>query len=254
MGGGKPSEIEAWVIEDVEVGERVQGQFPPLDISEEIGVTYGESYTLNRQSAILQFLHGNARTISFTGRLFAAHRLEDITKPLQILQAWAKRDIQQERPRTLIFWVGDGTLAMRCVLESLSDITYRTFRNDGSPRDIVFTVNLLEYVPFSLAEMESDTRWHRARLHDYYEWLAQREYGDPMKGVIVRNDHPTKRVLQPGEVVKLPSPAKMLGRVAEPVSVSLEGAFDREESPQRTLRIAIFDRRNRDYVSHTTGG
>jgi hypothetical protein len=109
-------------------------------------------------------------------------------------------------------------------------------------------------VPYSLEEMESETRWHRARLHDYYEWLAQREYGDPMKGVIIRNDQPTKLVLQPGEIVKLPSPGNLLGRVAAPASIALEGAFDREESPQRTLRISMFDRRNRSYVSHTTGG
>jgi hypothetical protein len=231
--------------------DEIQGQFPVLGVTQEVGSTYGESFALNRKTPILQFLHGNSERISFEGRLYAETAVDDLYKHIKLLLSWAERDEDLKRPPVLGFWVGNASLSLNCILESVSNIVYHSFRDDGSPRDITFTLNLREYVPYSL-EIESggETRYHRAKLHDYYEWLTQREYRDPMLGVYIRGQHPTKPSLAVGDVVKLPSIDSLRTVKVQPSSISLKTSFGRKDTVQRTLRILVQDRLNVSYVSH----
>jgi len=169
-----------------------------------------------------------------------------------VLHLQRARDYALMRPPVLHFWVGDYTLKIdNCILESLSGITYHDFRDDGSPREISFTVNLREYTEFSLlVEAGGETRYHRAKEHDYYERITEREYGDPMLGVVIRDRHPTKPNLEVGEVVKLPSAEVMRGIVPQQTSLALQTAFGRRDTAQKRLRDLVFDRLNLVHTSH----
>lgn len=246
----KMTELESWFLANDEKGEEFQGQFPPKNVTHNVGATYGEAFTLNRQNAILQFLHGDSDTITFAARLFAETAIVDLLKPYQMLVSWARRDPDLLRPPVLLFYIGNATVAMTCVIESLGGIVYHDFRDDGSPRDITFQITLRQYVPYSLESTESDTRYHLAKTHDYYEWLAQREYGDPMLGVTIRQNHPTKPILSVGDMVVLPSRSTMRKTTASAKSIVLRTAYGRKDTPQRDLRIEVFDRLNRSFVSH----
>jgi len=248
------SELESWFLVNLDTQEEIQGQFPPVEVTQDVSGTYGESHSLNRQSAITQFLHGNSDTISFQGRLFTEDIFQSISAKLKLLQSWVRRDPDKYRPPVLLFYVGDATLkADQCNLEALSGITYHSFRRDGSPRDVTFTINLREYVPFSLEVVAAgETRYHRARFRDYHEAIAQREYGNPMLGVVVRQQHPNKALLEVGDVVKLLSIDVMRKEKAKPTSIALKTAYGRRDTPQRALRIEVFDQRNIERTSYIT--
>ena len=244
--------VAKWYLYNLDTDDKIEGQFPPEDTVQELSAAYAEESPLNRQHPIKQFLHGNSERVSFRGRLFAYTMDQSLVRPLRMLQSWTKRDKDLFRPPILHFWVGDSTLKIeQCVLEAISNIVYHDFRKDGSPRDISFTINLSEFVPFELiVEEGGDTRYHRARDRDYYEWLAQREYGDPMLGAAIRNDHPTQPLLEAGDVVKLPSASNMRKIVVKTQSLALRTAYGRKSTPQRDLRVAAFDRLNRVHYSH----
>jgi len=242
----------SWFLYNLDTDDKIEGQFPAEDVTQEMAVVFAESTALNRQNPILQFVRGTAEVVSFTGRLFAEDATANLFKPLRMLQSWTKRDAQLMRPPILHFWIGDSTLKVdKCILESLSGITYHDFREDGSPRDISFTVNLREYTEFSLlVEAGGETRYHRAKEHDYYERITEREYGDPMLGVVIRDRQPTKPNLEVGEIVKLPSAEVMRGIVPQQTSLALQTAFGRRNTPQRRLRDFVFDRLNLAHTSH----
>lgn len=245
------SDLESWFLGNVDTGEQYQGQFPAEEVAHEVGATYGDVHSLNRQSAITQFLHGNIETLSLPTRLYAETAIDNLWDSLKMLLSWVKRDESLQRPPVLLFWIGDATVSMTCLLESVSGITYHSFRDDGSPRDVSFTLNLREFVDYLPFETGAgETRYHRARLHDYYEWLTQREYGDPMLGVVIRDRHPTKGALSVGDVVKLPDVDNLRTVRAEPTSIAMKTSFGRRETDQRNLRLEVLDRLNTTYYSH----
>jgi hypothetical protein len=250
------SQKVSWFLSNMDTGEQIEGQFPPEDLTQEMGGTFAEESPLNRQHPIAQFLHGNSETVSFTGRLFAETSIDSLTKPLRMLQNWTKRDPNLFRPPTLLFWVGDATVNLaECILERPLSIKYRSFRNNGSPRDISFTVNLREYVPYSLlVESGGETRYHQARDRDYYEWLCQREYSDPMLGVVIRDRHPDHGLLAAGDIAKLPSAETLRKAKPQTTSIALKTAYGRKDTPQRNLRVGVFDRLNRIHTSHVVLG
>lgn len=246
-----------WYLYNLDTDDKFEGQFPPEAVTQDLSAAFSESSALNRQNPIIQFLHGNSERVSFRGRLFAEDSTVNLIKPLRLLRKWTKRDPDLFRPPILHFWIGDSTVKLdQCLLESVAGISFQSFRDDGSPRDISFTINLREYVPYSLiAETGGETRYHRAREGDYYEWLAQREYGQPMHGVVIRDRHPDQEgVLDVNDIVKLPSPEAMRRVVAEPTSIALQTAYGRNDTPQRRLRIDMFDRRNKSHVSYVVLG
>lgn len=253
-------ELESWFLANDETLEEFQGQFPPQEINHEISAAWAEDYALNRQHSILSFLHGNAETLAFQARLFALDATDDIVKRFRMLVGWTKRDPDLKRPPILQFWIGNAAVSFRrCILEAVTGIVYHDFRSDGSPRDVEFTLNLREYHPYEFVFMmagesgTSQTRYHRARLHDYYEWIAEREYGDPMRGIEIRNNHPSKPNLQPADIVVLPSRENLSTSAPRPSSIALSTAFGRADTPQRALRQEMLDSRNRSFTSLIQG-
>jgi len=248
------SNLNKWWLANDEIGEEIEGQFPAEDVNHDISATYAESTALSRQNAILHFVHGNSETVSFRGLFFADGSTENVYKIFAMLRSWAKVNPDLGRPPVLQFWVGDAHLALRqCVIEGISNIEYGEPRSDGSLRSVSFSIRLREYVAWSL-DVENkpppETRYHTARSRDYYEMLTLREYGDADVGDIIRKRHPDKPNIRVADVIKLPSTAALRKETVEQTSIALKTAYRRAVSPQRTLRLQVFDARNRSYTSH----
>jgi hypothetical protein len=257
--------MKNWVLLNWDTDEEIHGQFEPGNMTEDIGSTFSEKWALNRRFPITQFVHGNTDTLSFEGRFFLQYGLElikltimgenvDPGKRLAQLKQWAVRDIKLRRPPLLGFWVGDEAEVSidKCIIESVSGINYRNFTNDGKVKDVTFTLNLKRWYPW-LQESEvnkQETYHHLVKQGEYYELLAQYEYGDPMAGDIIRKKNPTRPSPQIGDSIPLPDFSKIRKEIVEPKSVTLRSAFGSQLTPQKALRVQTFDNRNTKYYSH----
>jgi len=243
--------LKNWWLANDDTYEEIKGQFMPEEVSRSISAQWGEAYSPGSQNPITQFLRGAAETITFKGRLFAYDITDDINKDMELLASWAKVNPELGRPPILAFWVGDAHIRLRqCVITELNP-SYGEPRSDGSAKDITFTITLKEFVPWSLETVApGESRYHHVRLGDYYEMVAYREYGDPLLGDVIRKRHPQLANIVTGDVVVLPSAGAIRIEIVEPKSIQLEGAFKPKDTPQRRLRIEMFDLRNTSFVSH----
>ena len=244
--------LRVWSLLNLDTFETVSGQFHAEELTHDVGSAYSEKFALNRQHAITQFLHGEVEQYSFRSRFHATTVIEDAEAPLNMLKRWARRDESSSRPPVLEFWAGNGhAFFVQCTMK-LSGITYDRPTWLGGLRHVTFTVTLREYKEFSLkGETVGNTRYHRSKRTDYYELLTEREYSDPMLGDVIRKIHPDKPNVQVGDVIMLPTASHLRKSRTTQTSIALQNGFGRKDSPQRTLRLAMFESRNRPRFSHT---
>lgn len=243
-----------WHIINTDTGETVDGQFEGVAVTRNVTTSYQRTSRLNAQHPITQFLHGNADTLSFGGRIFRRDVLDGgVTESLDKLIAWTKRVEALGRPPIVLFYVGDGDPIYGdffSVIDSVTDIVFDSPLSTGAVRGATFTVNLTQYTEFTLVnEPPPETRYARAKGGDYYELLAQREYGEPMLGDVVRKRHPAIQIVQAGQVIKLPSKEAIRSIPIAPTSIQLRGLTSRKSSPQKALREFHLDRLNRTRLS-----
>lgn len=247
-----PDALRVWILINTDTGELLRGQFHGEDMTQEIGSAYAEKFGLNREHPIVQFLHGEVESVSFHSRMYAARSVETLDADLAKLKEFARYNESLKRPPLLEFSFGRHHHPLRnlCRL-SLSGITYHRPTFFGGLRHVEFNVELNEVKPFSLEGTTiGNTRFARARQGDYYESLAQTEYGDPLLGDHIRKLHPSIPNVQIGDTIELPTASKLRKVKITQTSIALQDGFGRTESPQRTLRIAEFERHNRRKVSH----
>lgn len=241
------------------------GQFEAEEVSESVSAAYAERFTLNRQTGILQFLHGETDTVSFRGRFYdqtlTGGAFPTFTKKQlpfwNQLKEWVKIDAGLKRPPVLIFFIGDGHIQKQVVIESITNIKYDKVGGLGRFKGVTFTLNLRQYDEYSIDQTASfDTRYHHALEGDYYELLAQREYRTPQLGVWLRQQHPTQINLQAGNVVKLPAPGGASIRTAkiEQKSVVFATSYGRKPTAQRERRLEMLRLRSEARVSHIVLG
>ena len=253
--------LRQWTLVNEDTFEIMKGQFEAEEVTEERAAAYAERFTLNRQNAILQFLHGITPTISFRGRFYnqtiTGGAFPTFDGPKQGILAnllnWTDINPKVSRPPTVIFWVGDGHLQQRSVIESITGIKYDQPGALGKFKGVTFNVNLRKFTPFDIDEVSlGDTRHAVAAAGDYYELLAWREYRNANLGVHLRQQHPTQPNLQITNVVKLPAPAGKTIRRAKTTqtSVIFKTAYGREPTDQRERRLAMLAARNKTQVSH----
>jgi len=244
--------LRAWHMLNVDTVEELEGQYEAEGITENVGAAYANVHGLNRQSAITQFLHGEVDTLSFDARLFAHDTFfSSVTDDLNTLKSWVRRDDRVARPPIIVFWVGDASIYLECVITKISGITYDTQTVLGAVRGCSMNIELAQYVPFELESGPApETRYHRTKSREYPELLAVREYGDPMLGVIIRHRHPQKLLFLPGDTAKLPSVDAIKNKPRVPQSNALKGLTSRKASDQRDTREDTFMALNaRTYVS-----
>lgn len=245
--------LRVWNLFNTDSKELLQGQFHPEDMTMDVSSSYNEKFSLNRQHAITQFLHGDVETISFRSRFVATTAIENLEDHLATLKSFVRRDDSAFRPPILEFSVGNGGFALfdnQCILKSLSGIRYHRPTFAGGLRHVEFTVNLREYKEATIKDLAiGNTRFHRAKFADYYEALTEREYGNPLLGDVIRKLHPDKPNIQTGNVITLPTESKLRRTKITQTSIPLLTGFGRPETAQKALRRRIFDARNRSKVS-----
>jgi len=246
-----------WYLYNLDTDDQIQGQFVAESVTENIGAKWSERFALNRQHGIMQWLHGETRKVTFRARLFLYSemlgKVDDPVKPLALLKSWTERDDELGRPPILSFWIGDAHLRINeCVIEKISNISYKEPTDSGALRDVEFVIQLKEWFPYDIEFVGGDgeTRYHNAAQNDYYEMLTFREYADPLMGDIIRKRHPTKPNVQIGDVIKLPSGDALSKDKVTQSSVQLKTGFGSKDTPQRRLAQGVFGRRTTSKVSH----
>jgi len=241
-----------WVLYNLDTDEKLVGQFEPEGLGEEWGNTFVEKWALNREHAILQFVHGNSDLLTFSGRFFQKNDADKAPKQkLDLLRKWKSRDRKLRRPPILSFWVGDAHISMTdCVVERASP-TYGRPTVFGSLRDVTFSLTLRQWWPYDveLGVAIGETRYHNARQQDYYEMLAFREYGKALWGDTIRKRHPALPEFEIGDVIKLPSSEALRGTRVRPSSIALQDKH-KSDSPQWALWNAVLAERDRPRRSH----
>jgi len=239
-----------------ELDGELQGQFEPEDLTENIGTNYSQTTALNRAHPITQFISGNLETMTFTATLWNRDVLfGEANDQLELLKKWARRDDRLGRPAIMKFWVGDGMATVaQCTIASLGGIKYKRPTMGGLLKGVELSITLNRYENFNLKGDVGETRYHTVADGDYYELLTAKEYGSPMMGDIIRKRNPDKPALRVAEIVKFPAKDKFRKDRVEPKSIPLQGSFKRRPTPQRALRLYMFDQRNRSKISHIIKG
>jgi len=244
-----------WKITNLENprGEIIDSQFEAENLTENVGSVWGESWAINRDKSIQMFLRGTSDTITFSARFFA----RDITEVRGVktvrdkLRQWAKKDEKLGRPPLLAFQSGDAHVQMKtCIITGVS-LVYDAPAFKGAFRGATLSISLREFEPFELsAQGLFDTRYHRSKRGDYYELLAQREYGNPLLGVVIRQRNPKLIGLDTGDVVPLPSRNGSIQRERiQTSSVALEGINDRSDNPTKTRFEELLAKRSGSSLS-----
>ncbi len=248
-----PWPTRSWFLLNPETFQTIKGQFEPQALTKEVGTNWAEHTALNRINSIAQFLNRRTTTYSFQARLYdeSVFSTGDSQTILTLLESWTIPDPKTGRPPILTFWVGSDNQTNDVYIESLSGITFGRPTLLGEIRDIALTINLRVYTTFKLTDKGTfETRYHRAKVRDYYELLCWDEYGNALLGDIIRKRHPTKPNIQIADVIKLPSIEAIRTETVTQTSIALKTAYGKRDTPQKRLRLAMLDARDTPYVSH----
>jgi len=244
----KPGEATKWKLIDLDTGEEYTGQYPATGVQEEYGTSYTEVWALGRDEPVVQWIHGQSRSVRLEVRLFAKDRTDDIKDRLDVLKAAVTLDQELGRPHIFRFVLGTA-LNERVVVESIGNIRYDSLRNDGSLRGAVLSVQLKRYKPFDIEQSDPNaspvsTRYYRAATGETFEHVARILYFNANLGDLLRRLHPQYAILEEGDLIVAPDAKEIRKTRMEPYSVPLTrtAAFV-------SLRKEVFDRLNRDYVS-----
>ena len=189
---------------------RIVFQFVPSGegLTEAVGSTFSEAYSLGRINPILQFTKGVAAVFSFEARLYGEKETDDVLSIVQQLKAATISDPVLSRPPLWSFSYG-AVIQEQVVIESLGGIRYGTLRNDGMPRSVTLSISLRRYEPYSLQLTDPNARPHDTyytfvRDGDTWEHLAKRQYRDASLGDLVRRLNPSLVLPPAGTAVALP--------------------------------------------------
>lgn len=247
--------LKTWTLKNVEDGTILKGQFPAENVQRDVGANWTEIQALNRSNAFLQFLNGKTQTLQVTSRFFKRDLFDDSpVDKMEKLIEWTQPTVRFRRPPILCYYLGDGLgLQMDVVCTGITGITYSEPNALGGIRQVTFTMNFLRIGgrqnSASNEEEVTDTRYAHAKEGDYYELLCQKEYGDPMVGVIIRQRNPDKALLKVGDIVALPALEGVRGQVPTQQSIPMKTAFGRKDTAQRALRIQYFNSRGGNYTT-----
>lgn len=252
MTAGNNNVESRWQIRNEDTGETIEGQFP-AEVGMEVKNNWQRHTALSRSRAITMFISSENDSLSLTSLFYArdTSELQLVTERINKLIQWSKPDQAFGRPAVCTFWTGNGFLSRQVVIDGISGIKYSKPTAQGELRSVSFTLELGAYDEFSINDTELyETRYHRGRERDYYEMLCFREYGLPLLGDVIRKRNPALPLVTAGSTVPLPSVEAVRNVKVQPTSTQLRTAYGRKDTPQRSLRIDIFNRRNVTHTSH----
>lgn len=257
-------------------GHEILGDFPPVDLIENVSATWVEQSTLGLSQPILQFVGGTADTFSFQARVWAKHQgilgtgllRDDVDEKVAEIKAAARAHPDLGRPEVFLFAIASvglarsiGTLlgikapepqiAVQVVVRSVGGIRYDRFRGDGSMRGAIFSMDLVRYEPYDaealVTTQEAESLVTPARTGESYEHIAARVHGDPTLGEALRRRNPERPVLAVEDLVHVPS-ARILRREITPLTP--QSLALRSGDEQRENKLAAFKARGGPVSTH----
>lgn len=214
-----------WRLIDLDTGTEYVAQFPAVDVSTDEGTNYSETWSLGREDPILQWTHGASKTIRFRAKLWAAHSRVSIQRDIETLRASIARDDELGRPH--VFRLVIGTVAnVRCVVDSIGDVTYDSLRNDGSARGASLTIALRKYVSFDIEMSDpnappTSTRYYRLAEGETFEHASAAIYNNASFGDLIRRRNTSLDSDQTNQLVVAPEAKDIRRERLEPYSIPL---------------------------------
>lgn len=189
--------LDDTVNSQLRAGSVITGQFTPTEfrISGQ-GSNVPDFGGFSRENPLIQWVGGTAQAITFKARFFSEHAFDSTAEEkLEQMQLLRKCMEPMGRPPLLRFFWGSAIPGgMECILESLGDIEFDEIRPDGSIRGVTFSPTFKKYTPPRLERIVISTMErtpvHNVRDGETYEMIAQRQWGDPMLGVALREENP----------------------------------------------------------------
>tara|TARA_Y100000004_G_scaffold164359_1_gene194444 strand:+ start:573 stop:1373 length:801 start_codon:yes stop_codon:yes gene_type:complete len=249
-----------WTLTSEDTGDFIEGQFRPVNLTENISATYAEQTTLGLGQPVLQFINNQADTISFTAKVWAYSQgllgtglgknslaQDDIEEVVEAIKELPRPSPDLGRPEVYILTVG-ATFSQRVVVQSVGGIRYDNMRpsQGGSMRGVTFEIACIRYVPIGEATATpAESLIYRAKTGDFYESITAAVYGRAILGEALRRRNPDRRELQEGDPVHVP-PERILDRelTLKPQSTALK-----RTKAQQALQDSFFDKRAGPWVT-----
>jgi len=252
QGGAK--KIHRWTLTNEDTGEKIEGQFAPINPTEKpIISAYAEHTSLGREKPILMYTKGNSAEFSFGILFYALSEDDDLpAAKIQALKTWARRRDNLGRPPLVSFSVGNGDLQFGpAVIVGIGDISYfDPMKHGGGIRGVNTSVTLRAYTTWSVISVPPpETRYHHAKIGEYFEFIAYHEYGSPLLGVVIRHRNPEIVELEAGDTVPLPSLDAIKTESTAPNSKPFSNILLKKSGIEKDNRNLVFGRKNVSYFS-----
>lgn len=196
-----------------EGGRRIEALFNPTQYNLDQGNQIAEIGVPGLGSPILQYVRGNARTLSMELFFDTYERQADVRRHTDAIYGLLAIDPETHAPPIcLVVW---GDFSLRCVLERVGG-RFTMFLTDGTPVRATLNVTFKEYVDVAVEvrrtplQSADHTKRRTARLGDTLSGIAGVEYGDPSRWryIAEANNQDNPRTLSPGVLVIPPLPAR----------------------------------------------
>lgn len=225
-----------WSLVSLDKGTKLEGQFEPQNLTENVGGVWASEGTIGLDQPILQFIRGEQETISCDVKIWAKHhglfgfgKGDNISETRDKIRDLARRDSDLGRPHIYLFSVGEE-FSQQVVVKSVGGIRYDRMRpKDGSLRGVLFHLEMLRYVEYDTTSLLSanvaESLVIPAKDGDDYEGIAQRMYGDARLGEVLRRRNPDKRVIVVGDLIHIPPANRVRSELSlTPASLFLKDA------------------------------
>ena len=250
---------DVWSLTSLDTDLKIEGQFVPTDLSEDLSANYASQGTLGREVPLRQYQNGSGSNFRFTAKCWAHSQglpagpvgtginAESIEGLVDAIKSTVKINKDLGRPDIFTFQVGKAVELASCVVLSVGRIRYDRLRPlDGSLRGVTFSIELAEFVEYDLSITGSGAESLVLPIRDgeSFEHLGRRVYNDPKTGEALRRRNPDKAVPGVGDLIHLPPKVSLMrGFKRTPQAVPLGRGVQRKEDN----RLAYLKARDRDF-------
>jgi hypothetical protein len=190
--------------------EELVVMFNPEEYSLNRDVTFASQAIPGLSSPLLQFAHGNLRTLEMELLFDTYEKLTDVRIETQKLIKMLEIDAELHAPPILL--VSWASLQFRCVLTRASQ-KFILFLSDGRPVRARVTVSFTEFIDpereaKQVKRQTADyTKVHRVTGDETLSGIAGRYYQKPelWRAIALSNGIDDPRALTPGRTLKVPS-------------------------------------------------
>jgi hypothetical protein len=193
---------------------RIDVQFNPTQYGIDRSNQISEIAVPGLEAPILQFVHGNTRSLSMDLFFDTYEKQSDVTDETKKIYNLLNLDPDTHVPPICeIKW---GNFSFKGVLDHVSG-KFTLFLADGTPVRATLSVTFKQYIPVEVLVRKNPTRSadHRktcvVRSGDRLDVIAGREYGDPTKWrpIAEANNLSNPRVLEFGRTLVIPALVKI---------------------------------------------